>query len=475
MVVNLMVFNKRENSTLRPSGTLIDTEGTLRDPCSIINPSIGFRGFEATAPTANYAYIPMFDRYYFVRNWTWSGGLWWADMAVDVLASWRTTIGNSSEYVLRAAAATNGYVEDNYYPMTREHRTAYSIITTPWTGTRPATGYYVVGIISNAINSIGAVAYYAFSPAEFRTFMSAMLSTTSWTNMDFTSGEISEEFYKSLFNPFQYVVSALWLPYTPDLSSEVTSIPLGWWSISCNAHLILNSTWQRDSVVAVPKHPQSGRGNYLNGTPYTRMSLLYQPFGLMELDANLYAGETQLTVSVVVDNFTGIGSLVVKPGSSGADNPYDFLVSAQIGVPIQLAQIASDYVGALKSVTGGIASGGGGLIGAIAGGGVGGIVSGIGGAISGIVDAATSLVPHVSSSGANGSFMPFVWGASLFADFYLVVDEDRAQHGRPVCGVYQLSTLAGYQLILEPDIKINGTDEEARMIKQYLSTGYFWE
>lgn len=476
MDVYLMQFKKRENSTLQPTISFQPFSGTLRESCSIINPSIGFDLGQNTTPIANYAYIPTFSRYYFIENWTWERGIWWAEMAVDVLASWRSDIGSSNNYVLRAAAASNGYVEDSYYPMTREHATAYSIIQTPWTYNRPGSGYYIVGIISNDINAIGAVAYYAFTALEFRGFMSAMLTTPNWTNVDFTSGEISEDFFKSIFNPFQYVVSAIWLPFAPDLSTQVTAIPFGWWSLSANAHLILNSTWIQDRVVSLPKHPQSaGRGAFLNGTPYTRMSLVFQPYGLIELDPNLYINATECTISVMVDVFTGIGTLTIKPGGSGADNPLDVLMTAQVGVPIQLAQVSSDYIGAVRGLAGGISGVAGGIGGALTGNIIGGITNTISSAITGIVDAAASMIPHVSSSGANGSFMPFVWGATLFCDFFKVVDEDRSHRGRPVCGVYQLSQLSGFQMILDPDISINGTDEECRRIKSYLATGYYWE
>ena len=141
MDVYLMQFKKKENSTLQPTINFQPFSGTLRESCSIINPSIGFDLGQNTTPVANYAYIPTFSRYYFIENWTWERGIWWAEMAVDVLASWRSDIGSSSNYVLRAAAASNGYVEDSYYPMTREHATAYTIIQTPWTYNRPGSGY----------------------------------------------------------------------------------------------------------------------------------------------------------------------------------------------------------------------------------------------------------------------------------------------------------------------------------------------
>ena len=95
-------FAKRTNSTKLPSGGQgfgID----LKAPCNIIDPEIKIA--TQSDPTGfNYCYLPTFSRYYWVKNWTYSDGLWNASLTVDTLASYRDQIGNSTEYVVRSSA-----------------------------------------------------------------------------------------------------------------------------------------------------------------------------------------------------------------------------------------------------------------------------------------------------------------------------------------------------------------------------------
>ena len=474
MNVYLMIYTKKENSTARPTITGITPfSGTLRDSCSIINPFIGFDLGQNTTPTANYAYISDFSRYYFIENWTWERGIWWAEMAVDVLATWRTEIGDSTQYILRSADTWNGQIIDTLYPLTNHHSYAYELITNNWSGTGPGSGYYVIGIISGDTAAIGATAYYVFSPSNFRLFMQSLMSSVSYTNIDFTSGEISEEFFKSLFNPFQYIVSAMWVPMAPPMGAQVVSVPVGWWSISATASLLTGSYMYSNHTVTVPHHPlATTRGAYLNGAPFSRYALYYEPFGLMELDPNMLTNATSINVNIFIDAVTGVGECKV-----GALDSIDFcaVATAQVGVPVQLAQVSQDILGAGVSLVNGVSSIAGGLGSALTGNIVGGISGAISGAVSGIASAAESIVPHVSTSGANGSFGCFTQASFLLADFWGIANEDRTHRGRPLCSAAQVSTLDGYQLISDPSIAISGTDEENRRIKNYMATGFYWE
>lgn len=467
MDVYLMTFNKRENSTERPtlSGA---TSGTLRDNCSVMFPSIGFSwGQENTPIAANYAYIPEFSRYYFIKNWTWDSGIWWADMAVDVLASWKTEIGNSTQYVLRSAAYSNGDIIDDYYPITDRHTFQYELIVNTWTGRSPAQGWYVVGIINSDTNAVGTTSYYVFTPTQMRLFMAAMLSATSWTGVDFTLGEISEAFYKSLFNPFQYVVSAMWVPEEPPHSQfPIGVIPFGWWTLTADAYILTNSYIAVNNTVTVPKHPQASiRGDYLNCAPFTRLKLMYEPFGCLELDATLFAKVNTCYISVLIDAITGVGRLSIGAGDSV---DLDFIATAQVGVPVQLAQVSQDILGAATDILGAV----GGAVSGVSSKNYFGAASSV---ITGIASAAQSMVPRVSTKGMNGAYACFTQAAFLAADCYAVADNDVTHHGRPICAMYQLSQMSGYQLILNPDIKINGTSDENTLIKNYLSTGYYYE
>lgn len=65
--------------------------GSLKEETSVINPVIIF---EHNNPTSfNYAYIPDFNRYYFISNFTAvRTGLWRVSMRVDVLESFKDAI-----------------------------------------------------------------------------------------------------------------------------------------------------------------------------------------------------------------------------------------------------------------------------------------------------------------------------------------------------------------------------------------------
>ena len=110
---------KRHNSTFRgASGShWLSLACTLKEECSINSPSllvdIAGTQLAANGNTLNHCYIAYFDRYYFIDNWTYERGRWRADCSIDVLATWRDTIGNSSQYILRSASDSDGTVFDS--------------------------------------------------------------------------------------------------------------------------------------------------------------------------------------------------------------------------------------------------------------------------------------------------------------------------------------------------------------------------
>lgn len=66
--------------------------GNLREQCSLLAPSIVVQG-EKTIAAYNYAYIPDFNRYYFINSIeSVRNDLWRLTLAVDVLMSYRNEI-----------------------------------------------------------------------------------------------------------------------------------------------------------------------------------------------------------------------------------------------------------------------------------------------------------------------------------------------------------------------------------------------
>ena len=136
---------------------------------------------------------------------------------------------------------------------------------------------------------------------------------------------------------------------------------------------------------------------------------------------------------------------------------------AELGVPIQLAQLASNTLPAIGEVANSVTS----------------LFSGKGSIASTIfstIGAATDMAfPDVSKMNTNGSIVSLAYSCKLRMIFYLLVDEDNEDLGRPLCKKKVLSSIPGYQMIENADLAIAGTSEENRMVKGYLEAGYFYE
>ena len=93
--------------------TLTNTlTGTLRDECSLTDVSVTIQ--LSNIPTFNYAYIPSFNRYYYVTDITSvRNDLWEISMSVDVLMTYKNGILNCSGFIDRNENINNRNIIDN--------------------------------------------------------------------------------------------------------------------------------------------------------------------------------------------------------------------------------------------------------------------------------------------------------------------------------------------------------------------------
>ena len=94
--------------------------GTLRDESSVVDPVIliEYQGSEdnLTPVAANYAYINMFKRYYYIRNWeAVRNGLWRCTMHTDVLKTFSEGILGSPCVVAKSTNKFNLFLNDGQY------------------------------------------------------------------------------------------------------------------------------------------------------------------------------------------------------------------------------------------------------------------------------------------------------------------------------------------------------------------------
>lgn len=459
-------FAKRTNSTKLPSGGQgfgID----LKAPCNIIDPEIKIA--TQSDPTGfNYCYLPTFSRYYWVKNWTYSDGLWNASLTVDTLASYRDQIGNSTEYVTRSSAQYDGTISDGLYPASAKVQS----VTTAFQGGFAETiseGFFVIGFVAKTPNSIGAVTYVVMSPGNAKKLSSKLLTDVSYLSID--NAEISDSLTKILFNPYQYIVSCNYFPFDiAELTAHlplVSSVDVGWWSVDVPCWILGedNNNLTKSVSVGIPKHPQAAsRGVYCNASPYTDYTIFLQPFGVIPLDASKLWGAATLSIQYTVDLFTGDSILRMFTDT----NQLVHDTTAKLGVPIQLSNITFDVPSGGGLLQTGIAAAFGGLQAALTGG----SFSDVG---NGILNAAQATNADVASKGATGSTIAFDSVPYMVARFKILVDDNNEDHGRPLCKRVQLSTIPGFIMVDDPDIALNATAAEIDSVKSYLKNGFFYE
>lgn len=467
-------FSKKPNSTARPSGTGTLHSCVFKDDCSIVSPVFLLDGVDLSVN-----YVQFNNRYYFVRDIVLQNrNIYELHCEIDVLATWKSEIGSSSQYVLRSSAASDGRIVDGFYPTrktpTISRRNAAQ--TLPW-ATGVNSGYYIIGVLSGSDSSAGqgttikqgVVQYYLMNPASFNTFAQNVFTDANWT--DFSTPD------RYSFNPIQYISSVMWFPFAPPVWGQMLQgIKLGWQNIGCLAQVITDPTRVDQFTFTIDSHPQaSSRGTYLNSAPFSEYVLKFSPFGDVELDGDILAQRSStypnLYARMETDFISGRSRLIVSVITGGGVN-YQFAIrEVQFGVNIQLAQIAANRLGLVENLVSSAA----GLATNVLTGNIPGVISGL---TSGIVSAYQTAQPRVQTTGSNDSMLNIISTSSeprLYEIFHHLVDEDNTNHGRPLCQVKTISSIAGYILTANAEVSITGTLEEKQRIQSMMDAGFFYE
>lgn len=509
MTVEFLSFSKRSNSTKQPISGQTALSCELKDPTSMINPTLVIKNTPAAwNPIWNYAHIQAFDRYYFINNWRWLNGVWECDMVCDVLASFKTEIGNLTEYVLRSSYVSNGQIVDLQYPTTAETRVNASMLTNRFTAVF-AGGYYVLGVISNDPNNAqGAVTYYQMTPAQLAALKAYMMSDTFLTDQGLDVQTVTDvmpnELLKTLYDPFKYIASCVWMPFPlsdiPDNLKTLSSIAFGWWTPTdagtniqgyrINANGYVKTYSERISILG---HPQRQyRGVFLDHSPFSDRMLYYPPYGSIPINDDSIIGGDFLRIELTVDMVLGDSVLTVfHDRPLGGDN-YENMgvigrVSAPLAVPIQLAQSSIDINGSVTAaetmaIQGTVSA----FVGSVSkqqgpslGGFIGAISDTVSGGISSIASAIGDVVQNpvgqLQTSGTNGSPAQYATHPYFVQKWRIVADDDNLQKGRPLCTRTVLNTIPGYIMVDTPDVEIACMESERQQIISFLSNGFFYE
>lgn len=465
---------KRRNST--KTGTGGTSVGlVLKEGCSIIAPRFALKWDGSTAPTAwNHVFVEDWDRTYWIDNWTYEDRQWIADCSVDVLASYKTTIGNAEKYILRAASDYDEHVIDRKYPpIMPPHVEGKSLVGIAWASSFDY-GRFVVGIVGqgNTFQAAGA-GFVVLTWTQLQQLLDACFTGTNniWSSVTSLGTDVGESlarfgenYMKSVQNPLQFINSVFWVPFIP-ATSGTTTVKLGSVSTGISA-ATLSDAVNTTTFHATFDTMENGTDDWQNIAPFVRYTLHVPPFPDMDLDATLIVGGTGVTGAIYTDVTNGLSHLEVY-GKGGAGKPIA-VSSAIVGVAINLSGSSVDYAGVIK----GAANAAGGIVGNAL---TGNVVGAITGAVSSITGVVEAMQPRATNGGYSGGLAALKASKLLIRTTYGVPDMDPDEQGRPLMKLDFISSYSGYLLCADGDIEIAGTPGEAAQISAYLTGGFFYE
>lgn len=395
MIIKLFTFSKRTNSTKRPTlSSADDYTCTFIDNTSIMSPVIRIKAPANTSMYAyNYAYISMFDRYYYISDIVYGLGTWTISMRIDVLASYKTQIGNSSHYIERASYEHNPFVIDSLYPI--QTNQSLTIVKPDKVGDyypsifgTTITPGYVVGLIGgidsqwteliahDAQKQIynGSVIYFLLTEEQLGKFITSLLEAVSL--YDIPVSELSYNLQKQLINPIQYIHSIKCIPFYPNVLDYyyVKSYYLGFtymnipdydvegenWRIlpapTVGGNTVNNGYMVKNSLsIRLPLHPSyTDKGHWVLSDPYSKYVLHVGPFGEIQIPSGEImratvhtAGDNkylQMYISTVFDISTGECTMFLAFDSTSAEDAF-LEVTKNLSIPIPVHQSTQDVIG----------------------------------------------------------------------------------------------------------------------------------
>lgn len=489
-------MKKDRNSTAIPVASLNYTSYTdydcdLFEPCSITAPRIILRiPVTESMAQVNYAYISDFLRYYWITDSQYYDGRWIFSLAVDVLATYKSAIGDSYQYVTRSQTSSDGNITDTAYPLngvTSQKWIDMANLTNPFTP-NIANGSFIVGIVGEADSDsarFGAVNYYQFTLTEFNSFISALMGNDNdWLSV--STSDLQDSTVKMILNPMQYITSCQWFPVSAGGTDKTSDIKFGWWSISGITHKKppTSGGYPADNgligfnVTNTYRHPQGSRGLYLSREPYTNYRLYMPMCGYIDIPGRIMIKSNYIGVAYRIDMATGNALLDVY-GKDANNVEYPITrTNVKLSIDVPIAQIAIDQAGAMKSGVSTATSAIGGAISGFASGGVvGAILGGVSNLINGGIDTAIKATqPIANIMPSTGSLAPYLMAPAILCEYQNITDEANTLIGRPLCTYSQIKTLSGFILCSTNHIEITGaTEGELSEIEGFLTSGFRYE
>lgn len=456
-------FSKRENSTAQPSGSGTTLSVELKDDSSVVEPILRLHNTANWNPSAlNYCYISEFSRYYFVKDWEYALGEWNCYLQSDVLASFKTEIGNQEKYVLRSSYTYDAKIIDDYYPakfqeteIAIEHDFGFDI----------NNGDYVLGVVNRQETNVGGmVSFYRMPESNLNEMKRAMYPTASdyFEDISLITGDV----IRSIIDPWQYIISCKRFPITIPSDAIQSNMFFGaWQSDPGGSDRIIGWRLSDSSLWGSLSHDFTISNDWLQRdvkeTSNARIYVVCNPWGAVELSPSDFSSSSVIRVEILPDFISGYGILKIY----SVKGPLSTLVAqrtAKIGVDTTIASTSIDTLGGLSF---GLAA----LGKAVSG-------SDLAGALGFAVNAAKSMVPSLSNSTAlQEGFRSLEGVARVIVRIPVFASEYNDEIGRPYMHSSILNAIPGYIKCADGEHTVSAYSDEKKSISVFMTEGFFYE
>ena len=451
--VNFYNFSKRRNSTATPPGSGTQVSVLLKDNTSLYNPVFELSG----SNYPSYTYASWQGLYYYVTDIVSTGNnLYEVNCELDAMGSAAGDILSMTAFVNRSASAYELYLKD--VEVRAKQRVIRTAIEQTTLGLFDGVGCYILRVIGSNADATG-IATYALTEAELNVLLNFMFDDGNFTDV------LSDTVIKSIFNPFQYIVS---LRYTPIAKSifdgwgTTGKVNFGWWTgPSQNVRIVdrTGSVYPSSGSPVSLSIPTGYFNDFRDYDPEFTDFKLTLPGGNTVTLPSIWLSLSSIKISVVYDFVVGDSQIFLHSPSGAILSSFSFKCSEEIQIGQQSANMSTimgDAAGAVGSFMAGNPIGVG--------------VSAFG-ALSNILQPSPSLL---SKNGGMQSMITYRDPVVSITNYESSVIATGTL-GRPLNESRTLSTLSGFckcsAASVDTDLPAQYKDE----INGYLNSGFFIE
>lgn len=437
ITITLYNFSKRENSTKQPTGG-VEVKAVFKNATSKYNPSFILN----IENPLNYNYIKYGNIYYYVNDVILlSNDHVEYQCEVDVLATWKTQIGEVRAYTLFSTVSYDIGLPDN-----RLSSNDAVIVNSNKKKLFDGLGDgYVVTYVGEQATTNPCI---GLNPTGLTALMDAIQSSAFAELLNDPANALS----KILSDCASAITSCRYMPVIGTEGAK-TIVLAGGYDTNIKGSIVSELTPNNLPIDIPWNFPQ---GDFRNRSQYTSIFVYLPGYGFIQLNTDDYVGYTSLQVDALLDSTSGGLTYLVGHNTRAECN---------ISTPIQISTTTQgNMLGAMVSAGGALLS--------VA---TGNVAGAIGGAFGAITSSMMSNVGSVGSQGSHSGYSIDRYVRVICVSHDTNVDPSTlsVNYGRPCNKVKTISS--GYNECTNASVNCNAPQYLKDKINSYLNGGLYYE